>query len=204
MSQIVPSVVQSEPAVRGGAPIALDVRFELEPTGLKVRYRVKNTREHPIYLFNLIWEFGPKGQYVPARMPVYACLRQTGLLHLAKTILPPPRNHSVELRIVPFASKIEAGHTFEEELQLPLPVDEFNSYFPVRRDSKYKVEPAHTVLFSLDFVNEAPDMKAATAPLPNGLRLQHPKLLALVETVQSEPQPLRVPVNKRQDEFEEF
>jgi len=195
---------ESRTASERHAKPALEVEFRLQPNVLTLEYKVKNTRNHAIYLFNVIWDLDSNGGYVRASLPLYACMKQGAVLHLAKTILPLPRNRKVYLRIVPFVTKVEAGSIFEETLQMPLPLPEHNVYFPARPDSKYKLIDAHSVVLSLQFIEDMPDIEAEPAPLPNAIFLQHPKLFPLVETVQSEPQPLRVPVNKRQDEFEEF
>jgi hypothetical protein len=204
MSQIASTGTPEVPTQSGGPAIGFTVHFAPKTDALGVEYKIKNTRDKPIYIFNVIWAFGPKGQYVPAPMPVYACLRQGNVLHLAKMILPLPKSGAVELRIVPFATKVEAGQVFEEKFELPLPLNEYNPYYPERPDSKYKVMQSQSAIFTLQFVNEVPDMKTPTAPLPNAIHLQHPRLLGLVETVKSNPEPVQVRVNKRLDRFEEF
>jgi hypothetical protein len=189
---------------KGGVPLDFKVRFEATAQELIAHYEVTNTRNNAVYLLNVLWDFDPAGKYIPAAGPAYVCLRGDKQLYLAKMVLPVPRNRMVELRVVPFATKVEAGERYEETLKFPVPVAEFHAYFPATPDSKFRLMTARSVAFGLQFVNDVAGMEASAAPLPNALRLSHPKLLALIETLRSRPEVLAVPVNKREDHFEEF
>lgn len=185
-------------------PLPFEVGLSIQGSTFQVQYQVKNTRDKPIYLFNALWGWDEKGNYVLPPSPVYVCLKREGFLHLAKRILPLPRGRRVEVRIVPFATKVEVGQEFSETLQLALPIQEYNPYFPPDEQSTYQIMTAEAMVFSLQFVGELEELKVQSAPLPGALHLQHPKLLSQVETLQSDTLRVQVPVKKRLDEFEEF
>ncbi len=204
MAQTTPAGLTGFEERNGGRAIEWNVHFDLKPTSLSIQYNVTNTRSHPIYLFNVLWELDPKGKYKLADPSGYICLSPSGELHVAELILPLPRDRTVYLRNVPFVTKVEPKQTFTGKVQLPLPVSEYNPYFPVGPNSKFANVMAHSAAFTLQFINDMPEMEAQPAPLPNALRLSHPKLLALVETLRSRPEALSVSVQKREDHFEGF
>lgn len=185
-------------------PVILEVGPQLQADALNLRYEARNGRGKPIYLLNVLWAWDRNGKYVPSPSPVYACMKGKNQLHLALQVLPLPRRREVELRNVPFATKVEAGQSFSKSLRLPLPIDEYNTYFPATEESRYQDMAATELVFSLQFVEELDGLKVQAALLPEALRLHHPQLLARVETLQSKALPMQVPVRKRLDEFEEF
>ncbi|HEX6730147.1 MAG TPA: hypothetical protein VF074_09060 [Pyrinomonadaceae bacterium] len=187
-----------------GAPLQLEVNLTVEEGQLLLVYKLKNTRSKPIYLFNILWDWDKKGDYVAAKAPVYSCLRQDGLFHLAKQILPLPRRRVVEARRIPFATKVDAGGEFSEKLQLPLPVEEYNPYFPAVDKSRYEVREAIGAIFTLQFIEEVQQLKITDTPLPPAVMLWHPNLFGHVEAVESKPKRIKIKVKKRLDEFEEF
>jgi hypothetical protein len=189
---------------RASAPLELRVHFKVDAKNLVAEYEVTNTRAHAVYLFNVPWAFDAKGQPAAASSPAYISLRRDGQLYIGEIVPPLPHDKEVELRVVPFATKLEAGQSYKETLKFPLPVAEYNAYFPAKPDSKYRLVAAHSVVFGLQFVNDVEGMEAKSAPLPNALQLSHPRLLGLIETMKARPQKLDVPVNQRADEFEEF
>jgi hypothetical protein len=186
------------------SPVLLVVDAKVQDQTVRLQYRVRNTRDKPIYLFNVLWDWDEKGDYVVPPIPVYACLKQESMLHLAKQILPLPHNREVEVRMVPFATKVEVGQEFSATFQLALPVQEYNPYFPPDGKSAYQTMIADVMVFSLHFVNELDGLKTQSAPLPGAFLLQHPKLLSQIETLRSDALRVQVPVQKRLDEFEEF
>ena len=204
MSQTTQSLTDDQYLAAVGPPLRMEVDIRVADQTLDLEYKIKNIRNKPIYLFNVLWDWDKTGQYVASPNPVYACLKQDGLVHLAKQILPLPRNRKVELRIVPFATKVEPGQEYGEKLELPLPLREYNPYFPFGEQSKHKLMTAQGVVFSLQYVGEMEDLKAPPAPLPGALQVQYPRLLGRVETLRSNVARLAVPVNKRTDPFEEF
>ena len=183
---------------------SLHVEFRIEEQTLFLEYKVKNNLEKPIYLFNVLWDFNLKGDYIPAPSPVYSCLRSDGTLHLAKQILPLPKDRTVELRIIPFAQKVEAGHELSEKISLPIPIAEYNPYYPLEPDSKTVEKFADSIFFSLQFIEHSAQLEVANSSLPNSVRIDHPNIFAEVRTLASKPKSVQIKVSKRAAAFGEF
>ena len=182
----------------------LQVSFDLQGETLLVKYKVKNTTAKAIYLFNILWEWDAKGNYVPASQAVYSSLRSENTLHLAKQIPPLPKLKEVEVRRIPFAAKIEAGAEFGEKIELPLPIAEYNPYFPKNQNSKEEIRTAESVFFTVQFIRESDELKVKPANFGEALFVRHPNLFGNLETLSSKPSAIRVSVKKRTDSFDEF
>jgi hypothetical protein len=184
--------------------LPLEINLKIQGNILLLEYKIVNRREKPIYLFNVLWSWNKNSSYVVSPEPVYISLKHEKLVNLTKGIAPLPRWREVELRIVPFATKVNPGQQFSETLSLSLPLEEYNPYFPANEQSRYKVMTAERLVFSLQFISEMEGLKVVPSPLDGALQLQHPRLLNLVQTVQSNTIRIQVPVEKRLDEYEEF
>ena len=185
------------------AKINLEVSLSKQDDGLHLEYKLKNTRSRPIYLFNVLWDFDSTGKYTDAPSPAYVSLRQDGDLHLAHQIPPLPKSRRVELKIVPFTTKVEAGQDFSRKIKLALPIREYNPYFVAGQDSQYEARQSDSVIFTLQFVEETEEMEIKPAPLPAALWVWHPRLAEKVETLQIK-KTFSVEVQKRMDKFEEL
>lgn len=182
---------------------ALEASARVEGNALNVTYRFQNQRSKLVYLFNVMWDWAPKGKVAAAPQPAYVCWKD-GAVIVAKQILPLPRTRTVELRRVPFATKVEAGQVVSETLRLPLPLAEYNPYFQAAPQSKVEVRQAQSLTFRLDLLEHSEDVKVEPAPLDDALVVRHPNLFAKVETLTAKPLPVTVKVNKRLDAFEDF
>jgi hypothetical protein len=194
--------------MRTTAAGAAEVLFEVEPKiyadKIDVKYRVRNLRKRPLLLFNVLWEEDPNGKVIPSPWPFYISVREKNVLHLSQQILPLPTQQRVEVRIVPFATRLGPGESAEKTFSLQLPLREYNSYFPVLEDTKEERVTTTALVVTLQFVEQVDGMELGESLLKGALRPSHPRLLELVETVSSAPIPLTVAVMKRQDEFESF
>jgi hypothetical protein len=184
--------------------VTLETNIGLRGDALSVEYRVKNNSPKPIYLFNVLWEFSPEGKYVRDRHDVYAVLKDDGTLHLAKEAAPLPKNKRVELRIVPFTTRVDAGKDFTEKFDLSLPVSEYNPYFRNKREDTEEVKTAERVLFSIQFLRHLEEMEVRAAPLENAFTVRHKEMWVNMERLTSGPSALTVKVNRRTDYFERF
>jgi hypothetical protein len=204
MSSIAKKPAEPPEIQPAGPPPLLAVHPRLETKAFSFDYHLTNTRAQPIYLFNLLWVWEKTGDGVRADRPVYVCLNEPRRLQLAKVILPLPTDRQLEMRMVPFATRVEPGERYTEAFHLPLPVEEYNYYFPPTEHAKCELTGADRVVFSLAFVEHTRDLTVKPAPLPGGLRVHHPQLLSRVETIRSSPVSAQVPVRKRIDRFERF
>jgi hypothetical protein len=182
----------------------LAVEISADEKAIQVKYRVKNTTSGPIYLFNVIWDFDRTGNYVMAPQPAYVSLNQKHVLNIGKIVLPLPRSKKVEFRIIPFATKVDAGKEFEETFELSIPVEEYNSYFEREPDSTTEPQKSRAAAFVLHFVRHSDALGVKPAPIGSSLLLSPPNLKGALETLSSPPRAIEVVVNKRTDPFESF
>lgn len=182
----------------------LQTTINLEQNKLIVSYKVQNKTETPIYLFNVLWDMDNTGKYIPAPQPVYSALRDDETLQLAKQILPLPKGKKVELRIIPYVTKVEANGEFSEKIILDVPVEEYNLYFPKDDNTEYEIRTSESVIFTIQFIRESDKLKVNEAQIKDALSVWHPDLFGNVETLVSKPSPMEVKVNKRLDKFESF
>lgn len=182
----------------------LETSFNLRENILQIEYKVKNSTAKPIYLFNVLWDFDKTGNYIAAPQPVYAVLRQDGKLHLAKQILPLPKGRKVELRLIPFATKVEAGAEFGEKIELPVPVAEYNPYFPTNSETKTEIRTSESVFFTIQFIRESDELEVKPGNLRDALFVRHPDIFGNLETLSSKTSAIEVSVKKRTDSFDEF
>jgi hypothetical protein len=184
--------------------VLLETNISLQDKILTVEYRIRNKSAKAIYLFNVLWEFGADGKYVPAPQPLYALLQDNGSLHLAKAIPALPKSKRVELKIVPFATKVDAGKEFSEKFEIAEPLHEYNPYFLREKDESEELKTAESVFFTIQFVEELENMEVKPAPLDNSFTVWHQDLSGKIKTLSSKPRALLVKVNKRTDSFERF
>ena len=180
----------------------LQTEINLQQENLQVKYKVKNVTEEEIYLFNVLWDWNSQGQYILDPKPAYATMAEPGLLHIAKQIPAVPKTRRVEVRRIPFVTKIAAGETFEDEFTIKVPVEEYNPYFPKEQNSETELIEADSVVFSTQFVFGSDEFEIKDAPLQNSYSIWHPELLNKVETLWSKASPINIKVDKRLDQFE--
>lgn len=184
--------------------VHLHVEAVIQGDVVHISYSVSNARKQAIYIMNKLWSMNKIGDYIEPILPAYVCITENNLGHFLKGISPLPQNQFVEMRIIPFATKVEAGGKYSESFKIPLPIDEYNPYFPANNDSTYQLNNVGGLIFTLQFLSELEGLIAKEAPLDNGLLLMHPRLLAEFETLQSERIELQMPIRKRLDYFECF
>ncbi|HEX8247108.1 MAG TPA: hypothetical protein VF599_02905 [Pyrinomonadaceae bacterium] len=181
----------------------LQTNISLIDKHLQIEYTVKNTTAKPIYIFNILWETS-SGNYRPLPQSAYVSLKTDGVLHLSKQIPALPKTMKVEVREIPFVTKIEAGKEFTETVKLAVPVEEYNPYFPKESDSTEEAKTAETAVFSLQFIRESAELEIEPAPIKDAFSVWHPNLFGTVETLSSKPKDVSVQVKKRTDSFERF
>jgi len=182
----------------------LTVDISADEKGVRVTYRVKNTTRAPIYLFNVLWDFDKTGNYANAPQPAYVSLDGKNVLNIGKIIHPLPRSQKVEMRIIPFGTKVEPGKEFTESFELKTPVEEYNPYFVREPDSTTEERRSGSVRFLLHYTRQSDSLSVKPAPIGDALLLSPPNFQDAIETLSSRPQPMEVVVNKRTDKFEPF
>jgi hypothetical protein len=182
----------------------LEASINLREKRLEIEYKVKNTTEKPIYLFNVLWEYDNTGKVHFSPQKAYACLRNDGTLYLAKIIPPIPQVRSVEIRLIPYVTKVDAGKEFIEKVELVVPVEEFNPYFPKMPNSELENRFAESVEFGLQFLRESDGLKVSPTQIEKASSVWHPNIFGNVENLITKPKPISVEVRYRKDAFERF
>ncbi len=184
--------------------VSLNADIGVENGRLSVNYKLKNTTKSPIYVFDRLWEFAADGSYAEAPMPVYILLRDDRTLHIVKGLAALPRTRRVEMRLIPFATKVEPGGELSGKFELPEPVDEYNPYFVKDASSKTEPSTSQNILFSMHYINAAEDLEVKEAALPGALSLWKPTLLQDVQLLSSGPKFGSLKILRRTDSFERF
>jgi hypothetical protein len=182
------------------------LNFSLTKEGklLRIRYELINELSRNIYIFNVMWDVNQDGKEVLAEKQVYISLINDSLISFSKRIPPLPVIRTVEFRYLPYATRIEPGKKFEEELILHIPVEEYNPYFPNEESSETETKIAESCVFSIDYIFEVENLEIKETEIKNAFSIWHPKLMQSVKTLKSKVIPAHIEVIYRKDEFERF
>lgn len=97
------------------------------PELLTFRYRAHNLWTRELYLFNRLFVEEPSGERRVDPSKVYV-LSEGGVLRVSKQLFPVPDGLAVEWPEVPYLTRLAAGASFEEEIDLKLPAREAYPY----------------------------------------------------------------------------
>lgn len=184
--------------------VKLTVEIAVESGKLSVAYRIANTRKRAIYVFDKLWDFGSDGGYAESATSAYVLLRDDGTLHLVRGIAALPRSRRVEMRLIPFATKVEAGGELTGKIEFHEPIEEFNPYFAKIADSKTDITKSAQVAFTMNYVAESEGLDVKEAPIAGSLNVWSPTLLQDVRELTFGPKVCEVKVARRTDNFERF
>ncbi len=137
-------------------------------------------------------------------LPYYRVRFEDGTIVLAKAIPKLPSLASVEVRDIPFATKVEAGSEFAEKVELPLPLEEYSPYFQKDFNSKVEERISERIYLVVQFIREQEGLEVKETKIPNAVKVYHRELIAKAETLKSDKRPIEVRVNRRLDTFERF
>jgi hypothetical protein len=171
---------------------------------LKVNYRIKNTTEVPIYVFNVLWDLDQTNNVLRDARQAFISLDEKSNLHLLKGVLPLPKTRKVESRVVPFVTKLEAGQEFVEKLDLIVPVEEYNPYFPKNHESKLEDVLSEGVVFTVQYIRASSELELKPSPLANSFSIWHPNLFGSIQQLSTDPRRIEIKVKRRLDTFERF
>jgi hypothetical protein len=115
-----------------------------------------------------------------------------------------PVLRTVELREIPYVTKVEAGKEFSEKVVLQLPLDEYNPYFQKTTESKTEVRASEQALLVVQFIRKVDGLEVKETKVPGAFSVWHQNLFGNVETLSTDPRPVLVKVNRRLDDFERF
>jgi hypothetical protein len=184
--------------------ITMKTSIRVDGSLLVVSYVVANESRADIYVLDVLWaQSGEEQPFTDPKM-AYASITDDGLLHLARAVPPVPQSKFVEFTIVPFAHRVPPGDTYSSTFEVPLPVAEYNPYFPERKSNAYETVTASQVKFELTWLSDDGDLRVEDSPIAGALGITHPKLLTVIKSLESEAFDLDVPVQRRTDKFERF
>ncbi|MEZ5306145.1 MAG: hypothetical protein R2684_03250 [Pyrinomonadaceae bacterium] len=181
----------------------LETQIAQKGTALEVNYTIKNNTTDKIYIFNVPWDVDGSGKFVKARNEAYVQLMNDGTLVVAQKIPKLPVLQSVEFREIPYTTEIAAGAEFKATISLPLPIEEFNPYFPKDENTEIEEKLAERVVFEIQYIRNSEDLKAEATAIEGAFSIWHPDLFGTVEMLESRPSPTAIKVNKRKPPFDD-
>ncbi len=171
---------------------------------IRIKYKVTNNSLRDIFIFNVMWDIDYDGKEHLAKNRVYVSLLNNTLLCFSKRIPPIPHTKTVEWAYVPYASRIKPGKTFEEEIILSMPIEEYNPYFPKENLSKTVIKIAKSCMLSIDYMYDKEDLQIKETQIKDAFSVWHPDMKNLIKTLRSDRILIPIEVSYRQDEFERF
>lgn len=132
--------------------VSLNVKIRIEGKFLIVEYEVCNMSKVTIYLMNHLFRLKKTGGWdVPDRNLVYVYPEDKGVIRLAKWVPPIPEDLLSE-EIRPYATALNVGEKWVEELRLELPLKPFVPYHGREYNTdKWKIVTYKYIYFTLGF-----------------------------------------------------
>ncbi len=180
----------------------LTASFSLREGILDVEYSVRNMTGSPIYLFNVLLDTDEIETLSPNKF--YSCLRDDGTAVLAKAIPKLPAIASVEVRDIPYTTRVDAGKEYVQKVEVPLPLEEYSPYFQKDHESRTEERAAERIFLIVQLIQQKEGLEVSETKIPNAFKVYHPNLFGNVETLNSDVRPIAIKVNRRMDTFERF
>ena len=122
--------------------------LESDEDRLVFSYSVTNDWGREVFLFNRLFVTDRTGKRTVYPNHLYVSVSGT-TLQLAKTLIPVPEEKEVEYPEVPYMTRLESGESFEERIELTLPIRE---HHPYRRPDIEKAADHEMVCEELVFI----------------------------------------------------
>jgi len=138
--------------------LSLSASASVTGSALALSISMRNTGSKPIAVFNRPWD--SETYNVPAEIGkrfAQVSLGNDGIVTLGMIVPRTPAGRGVERMIVPCVTVIEPGGEFKDSAQLPLPLEEFNPYFPAKT-SDTKIVSSPSVAVAADYVEVGGDI----------------------------------------------
>ena len=129
------------------APISLSDRLEFRSGNLIFTYEVINHSHRDVYLINKLyrtspdWDISPNVIYIKLELESEAVILSKKLADIPQYVSTP---------VAPFVTPLRAGQSFQEQVQIPLPIREYQQYS--NRYSSAESKARGAVFKSLRFV----------------------------------------------------
>ena len=131
-------------------PLQFAVELARKGQDLVLHYKVQNRESRDAYLLNMLYRPGPDWMLSPdlIYIEVQADLQR---LHLYKKIDEIPAGRNVVFPVAPFLTPVRAGGSYEEEVHIPVPVEESRAYAPLRASAEPRTLLCKEVVFTLGY-----------------------------------------------------
>ncbi len=117
------------PHVEAPPSVVLEARAEIAENELRIHYRLRNEGPGPIYVWDRIITHDDEGPKHDDEL-AYVCWQAPATARVARALLRLPTEFQVGKKSEPFVRKVEADGAIEGDVVLPLPLREFNPYYP--------------------------------------------------------------------------
>jgi hypothetical protein len=135
------------------ADVVLNCRPNRAGNHLIFPYSLANHSGIDIYVMDAIPGRKPgTGDPIIDRNTAVIWLGSDGWAHVMKGIAPLPPDRDVEVRVIPFASKLPAGGQLERKLEVPLPIAEVDPYHPDLPLRDYDLTDIKGVVLTVEFL----------------------------------------------------
>lgn len=173
----------------------LEVTFSHAPRArLRLSYKFSNRGRRNAYLFNVLYHDRPDGERIDRNLVTVEA--EGARVLLGKKIVPVPEGTFVEKPYLPFVTRVEPGKSFEEVLELPLPLRPWTPYFmPPDSELRASAETAEA-WFELGYFFAPPEGDALlqTYRTPQGLASYFdPFPIASQNLLRAGPSPVGLP-----------
>jgi hypothetical protein len=195
--------VASQDSSAAPTDAALRVQASATHTGgnLALSIRMINLLDGLILVFNRPYDFSDYD--VPAQIGQHFSqirLLDDGAVALGMIVAPLPKSRLVELMIVPCATIIPAKSEIKDSFEIPLPLDEYNPYFPAVPNAETTLTTAQGVVIWVDYLVVTPDIEIADGQIP-GCKDVSGFSRRMLRRGEQHIGGLQVPVRRRNDEF---
>ena len=129
--------------------LAFVTEVALQKQILILRYRVENHAAKDAYLVNVLFRPLPRWNVSPDLIYVRVNA-DSGLISLCKSIDRIPDGWNVVCPVSPFLTPLRTGGRFSEEVHIPIPVEEYREYNPLRCTGRRNLA-CNSVQFTLGY-----------------------------------------------------
>ena len=161
---------------------------------------IRNTARTTAFILNGLWNLDASSQLVPDPEKAYRFVDGDNRLVILIGIPWLPRSSTPVYQNVPYASTIASGESVHFAVSIPMPVKEYNPYFPEQPDASYETVETTEVKLVLHYVAYRPEFEVEPSRFLAGFANLPPEALEHVVAVESVAQPLALEVWKRIDE----
>ncbi len=140
-------------------PVVMIVTFRVEPTQIVLNYSVENKSGGEIYLVNHLTRYEQDKGWLPDPKVIYAAIDEKGIIELSKRVPPLPEDRFVTLRSY-YVTPLPDGEKFEEEVAVPIPLQEHRPYDPLIEPIPEPREIDAVLTFSLGYFEAQPHIEA--------------------------------------------